>query len=258
VIVRVRCAGPVFRVGLAAVLAFATVVHAAHPLISEDTATEGTGRFELEMGNAWTRDGSQRSYEVDPQLSCGVLPQLDAILRPSWIDQHTNVDGSMVHARGAGDTTVDLKWRFFERGKTSLAVRAGLDAPTGDAGAGLGVGKTTWHALAVASVDAAPLAVHANLGYTSNRSDPMERRDLYHASAAAVWTVNESWRVLLLELAADTAVDRAQSTPPAVARVGAIYTVTKGLDVDVGYQGRLNSAAPAAVLLVGVTVRWGP
>jgi hypothetical protein len=28
--------------------------------------------------------------------------------------------------------------------------------------------------------------VHANLGYTRNRADPMERRDLYHASAAIV------------------------------------------------------------------------
>ncbi len=253
-----RCASAVCRVGLAAVFALPSVGHAAHPLISEDTATEGTGRFELELGSAWTHDGSARSFELDPQLSYGVLPQLDAILRPSWIDQHTTIDGSTVHARGAGDTTADLKWRFFERGKTSLAVRAGLDAPTGDADVGLGAGKTTWHALLVASVDAAPLVVHANLGYTRNRSDAMERRDLYHASAAAVWTVNASWRVLLLELAADTQVDSAQATPPAVARVGAIYTVTKGLDVDVGYQGRLNGAAPAAVLLVGLTVRWGP
>jgi hypothetical protein len=84
-----------------------------HPLIGEDTATQGSGRFELEIGNAWTRDGSDRSFELGPQLSYGVLPQLDAILRPIWRDQRSTIDGAVFHTRGAGDTAVDLKWRFL-------------------------------------------------------------------------------------------------------------------------------------------------
>jgi hypothetical protein len=163
-----------------------------------------------------------------------------------------------VHARGAGDTAADMKWRFFERDKLSLAVRAGINAPTGDADRGLGSGKPTYHGLLAASIDLAPFALHVNIGYTRNRADPMERRDLYHASAAAVWTRDASWRVLLLELAADTNVDNTASVRPAVARVGAIYTVKKGFDIDIGYQTRLNRAAASEVLLVGVTARWGP
>ena len=240
------------------VLAFPIAAHAAHPLITEDTATQGRGKFELEIGNAWTRDGSDRSFELGPQLSYGVLPQLDAILRPAWLDQRSTIDGDTVHARGAGDTAADLKWRFFERDKVSLAIRAGVNAPTGDANRGLGSGKPTYHGLLAASIDLAPIAVHANIGYTRNRADSVERRDLYHASAAAVWTVNATWRLLVTELATDTNVDNTQSVWPSVARVGAIYTVKKGFDIDVGYQTRLNHAAPSQVLLVGVTVRWGP
>ena len=240
------------------VLAFPIAAQAAHPLITEDTATQGRGMFELEIGNAWTRDGSDRSFELGPQLSYGVLPHLDAILRPTWLDQRSTIDGGTVHARGAGDTAADLKWRFFERDKLSLAVRAGVNAPTGDADRGLGSGKPTYHGLLAASIDLAPIAVHANIGYTRNRADPMERRDLYHASAAAVWTVDASWRLLLAELATDTNVDKTQSAWPSVVRVGAIYTVKKGFDIDVGYQTRLNHAAPSQVLLVGVTARWEP
>ena len=99
---------------------------------------------------------------------------------------------------------------------------------------------------------------HANAGYTRNRADPMERRDLYHVSVAALWTVNQSWRVLLAELAADTNVDNTRGQWASVARIGAIYTIKQGVDVDVGYQGRLNRAAPSQVLLFGLTVRWGP
>jgi hypothetical protein len=238
------------------VFAFPIAAHAAHPLITEDTATQRRGMFELEIGNAWTRDGSDRSFELGPQLSYGVLPQLDAILRPTWLDQRSTIDGEVIHARGAGDTAVDLKWRFFERDKLSLAIRAGVNAPTGDADRGLGSGKPTYHGLLAASIDLAPIAVHANIGYTRNRADSVERRDLYHASAATVWTVDTSWRLLLAELATDTNVDNTQSVWPSVARVGAIYTVKKGFDIDVGYQSRLNHAAASRVLLVGVTARW--
>jgi hypothetical protein len=186
------------------------------------------------------------------------LPQLDAILRPTWLDRRSTIDGDTVHARGAGDTAADLKWRFFERDKLSLAVRAGVNAPTGDADRGRGSGKPTYHGLLAASIDLAPFALHSNIGYTRTRADPMERRDLYHASAATVWTVDATWRLLVVELATDTNVDKRQSAWPSVARVSAIYSVKKGFDMDVGYQTRLNHAAPSRVLLLGVTARSGP
>jgi Putative MetA-pathway of phenol degradation len=244
------------RAGLLLVLGLPIPVDAAHPLIAEDTATQGSGKFELEIGNSWTRDGPDRSFELGPQLSYGVLPHLDLILRPTWLDQRSIIDGDAIHARGAGDTAMDVKWRFFQRDKLSLAVRAGINAPTGDADRGLGSGKPTYHGLLVSSIDLAPLAVHANVGYARNRSDPMERRDLYHVCATALWTVNDSWRVLLAELATDTNVDITRTEWASVARIGAIYTILKGLDIDFGYQGRLNRAAPSQVLLVGVTARW--
>jgi Putative MetA-pathway of phenol degradation len=162
------------------------------------------------------------------------------------------------HTRGAGDTAADLKWRFFERDKLSLAVRAGVSAPTGDADRGLSSGKPTYHGLLVASIDLAPIALHTNIGYTANRANPTERRDLYHVSAAAVWTLDPTWRLLLAELAGDTNVDSTRSVRPAVARIGAIYTVKKGFDIDIGYQTRLNHEAASQTLLIGLTARWGP
>jgi ribosomal protein S8E len=110
--------------------------------------------------------------------------------------------------------------------------------------------------LAAVSVDAAPLALHANLGYTRARGDAVNRRDLFRASTAAVMTIDSGWQMLLYDIAVDTNPERAQSTPPGVVRIGAIYTVRPGCDVDFGYQVRLNHAAPVRVLLAGLTVRW--
>ena len=96
---------------------------AAHPLISEDTATQGAGKFELELGNALTDDGADRSYELGPQLSYGVLTTLDVIVRPTWLAQRTSSDSAASWQRGPGDTAIDVKWRFHERERWSFGTR---------------------------------------------------------------------------------------------------------------------------------------
>ena len=117
--------------------------------------------------------------------------------------------------------------------------------------------KPTATAATVApSVHAAPLALHFNLGYTRARGDEFTRRDLFHASTAAVVTVGAGWQLLLYDIAVDTNPERARSTAPGIVRIGAIYTVRPGCDVDFGYQTRLNDSAPRRVLLAGLTVRW--
>jgi len=105
-----------------------------------------------------------------------------------------------------------------------------------------------------------PIALHTNIGYARNRADPTERRHRHHVSAAAVWTLDPTWRLLLAELAGDTNVDNTRSVWPSVARVGAIYTVKKGfdIDIDIDYQTRLNHEAASQTLLIGLTARWGP
>jgi hypothetical protein len=237
-------------------LACAANAFAAHPLLTEDAGTQGSGKFELELGNTWTRDSGERAYEFGPQLSYGVLPNLDGILRPTWTALRTAGNGAITTARGAGDTALDIKWRFYEAGAVSVATRAGIDAPTGDAARGLGGGKAAHHVLAAVTVDAAPLALHANLGYTHARGDAVKGRDLFHASTAAVVTIDSGWQFLLYDIGVDTNPERGRSATPGIVRIGTIYTVRPGCDVDFGYQARLNHAAPARVLLAGLTVRW--
>ena len=60
-----------------------TAAWAAHPLVTEDTGTQGTGKFELELGSALAHDAGARIVELDPQLSYGVTPELDVIVRPT-------------------------------------------------------------------------------------------------------------------------------------------------------------------------------
>jgi len=251
--IRLRWRG-YFTIVAHATLAATSAAYAAHPLITEDTGTQGVGNAELQLGFSWTRDGGDRTFSFQPQLSYGVLPTLDIIVQPQWLSVRAADTGT---SNGFGDTLLDVKWRFYGDAPLSFAVRAGATFPTGQGNLGDLNGKPSAHALLVATLDATPFTVDGNIGYVRNPTIPSLRTDLYHASAATVFAANES-----LSLVADTAFDSNpvpdRATWPGVFLGGVIYTLQPGLDVDVGYQVRLNHAAPAQQWLLGITYRWAP
>ena len=68
--------------------------------------------------------------------------------------------------------------------------------------------------------------------------------------------VKSQLKVIFPEAATFSNSDPTDAQWPAVARTGFIYTVTPWLDVDVGFQARLNRAAARQVWLAGATFRW--
>jgi hypothetical protein len=227
----------------------ATSAFAGHPMLSEDTGTQGKGNWELELGYAWIQSGADRSFLFQPQLSYGASPTLDLIVQPSW----TMVEGDPGgRVRGLGDTNLDAKWRFYGAAPWSIGVRAGLGLPTAQRGLGLPNGNVSPHAILVATADLTPFAIDANLGYSyvPGNAHP----DQYHFSAAATYTANERL-FLVLDAAADSNPDSAPGSYQAVALLGVIYTVHPGLDVDVGYRGRVGTVGPVHQWLLGITFR---
>jgi len=82
-----------------AALACAGVTFAAHPILTEDPGTQGTGRFELELGQAFARgDPLQggKGTEFGPQPSYRVAPTVDFIARTPW-PTHATADPPRPH-----------------------------------------------------------------------------------------------------------------------------------------------------------------
>ena len=238
---------------LAAAVLAGTVLpaFAMHPMLTEDTGTQGKDRFELELGFERVRDDGAVAFEFGPQLSWGVLETVDLIVRPAWLDLRDAPDS----ARGPGDTALDFKWRFHEHEQLSFGVRAGLDLPTGNEGKGLGTGKTGYHGVLIATWAGEPLVVSANVGVLHVGNLPLQRRTLGLATLGAVWQAREGLK-LAAEVDTATNPDPDRSSWPTVTRVGVIWTLDKYWDLDVGYQAPLNDAAPDAAILVGATLRW--
>lgn len=230
----------------------ATSVFAAHPLLTEDTGTQGAGKFELELGFAQARDGGTTAAEFGPQLSYGVLDNLDVILRPTWLHVRGTATGGTT--QGFGDTGLDFKWRYPAETPLTFGVRAGVDLPTGNADKALGNGKVSPHAILIATWLSDTWMFAGNVDYVY---DPLvgDRRDLWGASAAAVYSKDDAWR-FSGEIGTAMNPDLSRASWLTVARFGVIATVARGVDVDAGYQVRLTRSAPVEIILAGVTLHW--
>ena len=243
---RCRFALPLVLLGL-----HVTVACAGHPMMSEDTGTQGTGNAELEQGYAWSNLDGSGSLLFQPQLSYGLTPALDLIVQPSWQVADAGVAGRV---RAFGDTNVDAKWRFQGASPWSLGVRGGLQLPTSQEGLGIPHDRVAVHAILVATADFTPFVLDVNVGMGRAPADAGGRSDLYHVSVAALYSVNDSLFVLA-DAAADTNPVATGPGWQGTLLTGVIYTLRPGLDLDVGYLTRLDAVGPAQQWLLGITVR---
>ncbi len=232
--------------------------YAAHPLITEDTGTQGKGNFQLELtgerGRESTDAGTLRADQPAAVIAYGLVDSADLQVGTSYL--RLSLDDGITQVRNAGfsDVTVDVKWRFLERGPLSLALKPGIIIPTGSEARGLGRGNWAGGALLVFSYEPGPVAFHSHLGYLYNNIVG-ERRSLWHVSGAVTWQATDQ-----LKLVADVAYDTNPLTFGAdgVFRtvLGAIYSPVKNVDLDIGVKRGHQRPALGVAWLAGVTVRW--
>lgn len=220
--------------------------HAAHPLITEDTGTQGAGRKQLEVfAEEFKLRGTGRKDDVyTGVLSYGLGETADAQLGLPW------------HRRGpdgVGDVSLDLKWRFFQRDAVSLALKPGITLPTGDERDGRGTGKLTYGSLIIVSYAPGALAVHAHAGFRRNENKLGERESLRQLAAAATYKVSDVRFVG--ELTRETNPVPGGRTVR-YSTLGAIWSMTRDVDLDVGWRQGNGSAPVDEALLIGATVRW--
>jgi hypothetical protein len=119
------------RHGLAALLLgqLASAAWAAHPLITEDAGTQGAGHFQLELtseqGRLHLSGADQYIALTSGVLSYGMTDTVDVLISvPHLRFGASTADGTPGEA-GLSDVGLDIKWRFFERDRLSMAVKRG-------------------------------------------------------------------------------------------------------------------------------------
>lgn len=233
--------------------------HGAIPLITDDTGTQGKGRFQAEFLAEYIPDkkGCVKSKEskITASLAYGILDTVD-------------VAGSLPYqfmsARGPGfrekkdrfsDLAFEMKWRFFEGDGFSFALKPGLVLPAADEGKGFGTGKVRYCLNLIASKELGPWSFDGNGGYVRNENSPDERRSLWFFSAAFKREIIKAL-ALVGETGIESNCDGSSSVSPVWIGGGLVYSPGDHFDIGLGIRGGITSPAPAISFRGGITVRF--
>ncbi|MGH8640870.1 MAG: transporter [Burkholderiales bacterium] len=254
-----------------------SLVWAAHPFITDDTGTQGKGNWQLELQGDFLRDERTADTGAGPVerkdkvnaytsvLSYGILENLDVQVGVSYLSTRATQSGITIgDESGMGDSTLELKWRFYEVGDFSLALKPGLLLPTGSEDKGLGTGTTSWGIALLATYEAEPWTFLGNIAYTHARfKDPQtavdSRSDLWRVSGGASYALTGEVR-LVGEVGLRANESRNDAFLPdstsQFGMLGVIYSPSKKIDLDAGFRKNFNRAESDKAYLVGATFRW--
>ena len=240
--------------------AFVTLTaHGARPLVTDDTRTVGRRGYQLELGVSHSRDrdggGLERRADNGVQVAYGARDNLDLSLELPWTHRRIENGPVVSDARGFGDIALSLKWRFWESGAISVALKPKLSLPTGNEAEGLGAGRSGYGSDAIASVAAEPWNFRFQLGFFRNRNAIDERRDIRSASFAVVRDLTERAK-LAFDLGVATNTDKTEDDKPAFFIVGFLFALTSGVTADAGYKKGITGPEVDRELVFGLTIAF--
>lgn len=232
-------------------LGFSVSAYAAHPLVSDDTGTQGVGAYQVELNTDWLKDEGVKTRTATTTLTKGVLENLDLYL---------NMPYALSEPNGFNDVSIGLKWRFLEADGFSLGLKPEFRLASGDQEKGLGDGRSGEALSLIAQYEWGAWTWLFNVGSERHRfSDPTaqdeSRRYINKSSVALMYEINEQWHAVV-----DTGISshetKAEKKDPRFMLLGLIHHVNDDLDLDVGYKKSLNSTETDRQIGVGVTYRF--
>ena len=247
------------------VLLWSGNIFAAHPLITDDTGTQGKGKLQFEFIGEYGHDKENGvttetfAFPLIPVLSYGLSDTIDLVLGCPYIWGRTEEAGTAAAVRGFSDASLELKARFYEKDGLSFGVKPGIGLPTGDENKGLGNGKASYSAFFIATRDAAPWAFHFNVGYIRNEyklrvDEDARRKDLWHVSLASEREVSKDLKAVA-NIGMERNADKTSNTHPAFVLGGFIYALRENLDLDAGVKAGVAKAETDYTLLAGLTFK---
>ena len=242
---------------------------AAHPLVTDDTGTQGKGKFQLEVNSEFTYEKEteagvtkkETGTQVATALSYGVTDNVDVVLgMPNQWKKSSEDSAVTSDASGVSDMSIEVKWRFFDKEGLSFDLKPGITLPTGDENKGLGSGRTSYSLTIITTKKIEPWAFHLNLKDTVNeyklRADKdSKRRDIWHISLASEVEIIKDLRVVG-NVGVERNQDKTKRTHPAFILGGVIYSISEDFDIDIGIKGGLNKPATDYSILAGITLRF--
>lgn len=241
---------------------------AAHPLISDDSGTQGRGKWQVEVLGEYDFDSKNstdpseisstskdRDAELKSALTYGVTDTTDLIFTVPYQWKRSDNEGNITSGNGFSDLALECKWRFFEKEGLGIALKPGVTFPTGDKDKDLGTGRTGYSLFLLATKELPSSAFTFNLGYKRNENKINEREDIWHVSVSGEYKIMKKLK-LAGNIGAEMNTDPDSQTAPAFVLAGFIYSVAESCDFDFGVKVGLNEPETDMAILTGLTFRF--
>lgn len=250
-------------------LGIAGMSFAAHPLVTDDTGTQGKGKFQFELNGEFRRESNPRdgifiredAGESAAAVTAGATDNVDVIVSFPWVYSWIKENETLVSdGSGFGDIRLELKWRFFAREGFSVAAKPGFTVPTGDEEKGFGNGRVSCGLTFIIMKEWEGAFVSANGAYIRNEfkldvDRQTNRNDIWQANLAAGVDVAKDLQAVA-NIGTMTNGDRTSGRWPAFLLAGVIYSVTDNFDIDLGVNRGLNRSEPVRAVLAGIAWRF--
>ena len=234
---------------------FLTVVvksaFAAHPLVTDDTGTQGQDGHQIEINTDWARSQGAGARIASLTYTCGWQEDLDLF---------AGVVAGVAAPAGIGNIALGAKWRFLENNGASVALRPEFLLPSPSEDKGLGSGSGGMALTLIVTQQAGRWTFHGNAGVDLNRykrdtAIADNRNALWRVSAAAAYQAAP--RVALVgDIGVARNSDAASRVNPAFILAGVVYSPRKDLDLDAGVKFGLNRAEADRQIGIGLTSRF--
>jgi hypothetical protein len=252
-----------FAVGVIVSVTTGREAFAAHPLLTDDTGTQGRGNFQLEATGTWLADQEETGGEGIREIgslaalvfAAGVSETFDLVVGMPYVWTETKKAEQITKDDGISDTVIEAKWRFYDREKFSIAIKPGILLPTGNEEQGRGTGHVGTMVFLISTIEVEPWAFDANFGYLYLENRCEERINLWFGSLASRFAVTSRWTIAG-EIGTIRNADPADSSHPAFAQFGLVYSLTDYLDLSTGFVAGLSDSEIDQSIRVGATIRF--
>ena len=113
--------------------------YAAHPLVSEDNTTQGSGRNQIELNSDFASKSNVDTNTAAFTYTYGISNEVDILFNTPYTWGNTSGQST-----GLNDGSVGVKWRLFENQGVSFGVKPELIVASGNENKGLGNGQNSY------------------------------------------------------------------------------------------------------------------
>lgn len=252
---------------LLAILMLSGTAFAGRPLITDDTDTQGKGKYQLQIGGEYSRDDNEdirvNKATIGVEFDYGIKDNIDLTISSGYQNLQINNAGITSSPEGITDALMEVKWRFYEdKNGLSLAIKPGIITPTGNYTKGfgggdvrLGTGEVRYRLYLIGTKEFKHAAFHLNIGYLRNEARYDARENLLHASLAGEWKITKKFKIVG-NIGIDTSPDTGSSIDPVFLLGGFVYSLSDRIDLDLGVKRGLSDPGYGFSITGGISIKF--